>query len=152
MLTYKVLDDTVPRYLRPLTLVTDVSGWRTLQSAAATNHIAVLSFKLSTINFLVAASESWNALVDNVVSASSINSFHHQLKTLCVSVISLWWTQHSVEQLAVVACYVPLSPSINKKNHSCSVIWMETACKHVVERLNCRTQYMNVGLLLSHDF
>jgi len=81
VLIYKVLDVAAPLYLEPLTV--DVSGRRTLRSTCA-NHL-VLSFKLSTIGSrafpVAAAAKIWNALLDSVVSASSIDSLRLQLQT-----------------------------------------------------------------------
>jgi len=59
-----------------------------ITSTAVINYlVTVPHFKLTTIDsqaFPVAATKIWNALHDNVVSASSTDSFRHQLKTfLC---------------------------------------------------------------------
>jgi len=72
VLSYKVLHDTPPRYLGPLTRVADIPGRRALRSAS-THRLEVPYFKLSTIGsrvFPVAASQIWNSLPDTVVSAS----------------------------------------------------------------------------------
>jgi len=82
VLSYKVLHDTVPQYLGPLTRVADVPGRRALHSAS-TDRLEVPYFKLSTIGgraFPVAASQIWNSLPDTVISASTLQSFQHQLK------------------------------------------------------------------------
>ena len=83
VLSYKVLHDTAPQYLGPLTRVADIPGRRALRSAS-TDRLEVRYFKLSTIGgraFPVAASQIWNSLPDTVVSASTLRSFQHQLKT-----------------------------------------------------------------------
>ena len=83
VLRYKVLHDTAPRYLEPLTCVADIPGRRALRSAS-TNLLDVPYFKLFTIGgraFSVAASQIWNSLPGTVVSASTLQSFQHQLKT-----------------------------------------------------------------------
>jgi len=48
VLSYKVLHDTAPRYLGPLTHVADIPGRRALRSAS-TDRLEVPYFKLSTI-------------------------------------------------------------------------------------------------------
>ena len=61
----------------------DIPGRRALRSAS-TDRLGVPYFKLSTIcgrAFPVAASQIWNSLPDTVVSASTLRSFQHQLKT-----------------------------------------------------------------------
>ena len=61
VLSYKVLHDTAPRYLEPLTRVADIPGRRALRSAC-TDRLEVPYFKLSTIGgraFPVAASQIW---------------------------------------------------------------------------------------------
>jgi len=83
VLSYKVLHDTAPRYLGPLTRVADIPGRRALRSAS-TDRLEVPNFKLSTIGglaFPVAASQIWNSLPETVVSASILLLFQHQLKT-----------------------------------------------------------------------
>ena len=84
VLSYKVLHDTVPWYLEPLTRVADIRGWWALCSAS-TDRLEVPYFKLSTIGdraFPVAASQIWKLLPETVVSASTtLRSFQHQLKT-----------------------------------------------------------------------
>ena len=88
-MSYKVLHDTAPRYLGPLTRIADIPGRRALRSAC-TDRLEVPYFKLSTIGgrtFPVAASQIWNSLPDTVVSASTLRSFQHQLKTFFVSTI-----------------------------------------------------------------
>jgi len=69
--TYKVLHDTAPRYLRPLTRVADIDGRRALHSAS-TNRLDVPHFEFFTIGdlpFPVAASQMWNSVPETVVSA-----------------------------------------------------------------------------------
>ena len=83
VLSYKVLHDTAPRYLGPLTRVADIPGRRALPSVN-TDRLEVPYFKLSTIGgraFPVATSQIWNSLPGTVVSASTLRSFQHQLKT-----------------------------------------------------------------------
>ena len=63
--------------------VADIPGRRALCSAC-TDRLEVPYFKLSTIGcraFPVAASQIWNSLPDTVVSAPTLRSFQHQLKT-----------------------------------------------------------------------
>jgi len=82
VLSYKV-HDTAPRYLGPPTRVADITGRRALRSSS-TDRLEVPNFKLSTIGgraFPVATSQIWNSLPDTVVSASTLRSFQHQLKT-----------------------------------------------------------------------
>ena len=70
-------------YLGQLTRVAVISGRRALRSASI-DRLEVPYFKLSTIGgraFPVAASQIWNSLSDTVVLASTLRSFHHQLKT-----------------------------------------------------------------------
>jgi len=83
VLAYRVLSGSAPRYLGPLTRVADVPGRRTLRSAA-TNRLTVPSVKLRTVGsraFPAAASSIWNSLPDNVASASTLQTFQHDLKT-----------------------------------------------------------------------
>jgi len=89
MLSYKVIYDTAPRYLGPLTRFADIPGRRALRSAS-NDRLEVPYFKLSTIGgraFLVAASQIWNSLPETVISASTLRSFQHQLKTFFISTI-----------------------------------------------------------------
>jgi len=89
VLSYKVLHDTTPQYLGPLTRVADIPGRRALRSAC-TDRLEVPYFKLPTIGgraFPVAASQIWKSLPDTVVSASTLRSFQHQLKTFIISTI-----------------------------------------------------------------
>jgi len=75
-LSYKVLHDTAPWYLGPLTCVAVIPGRRALRSAC-TDRLEVPYFKLSTIDsraFPVAASQIWNSLPETVVSASTFNT------------------------------------------------------------------------------
>ena len=58
----------------------------------AINHLFISFFKLSTTGsraFPVAAAKIWNALLDNVVSASSINLFQHKLEIFLFSDLSV---------------------------------------------------------------
>ena len=67
VLSYKVLHDTAPRYLVPLTRVADIPGRRALHSAC-TDGLELPYFKLSTVGggaFPVAASHIWNSLQDS---------------------------------------------------------------------------------------
>ena len=80
--TKRDVHDTASRYLGTLTRVADIPGRRALHSA--TDRLEVPYFKLSTIGgraFPVAAPQIWNSLPDTVVSASTLRSFQHQLKT-----------------------------------------------------------------------
>jgi len=55
-----------------------------MYGSASTDRLEVHYFKLSTIGgraFLVAASQIWKSLPDTVVSASTLQSFQHLLKT-----------------------------------------------------------------------
>ena len=83
VLGYRVLHGSAPRYLEPLTRVADVTGRRTLRSAP-TNRLIVPSVKLSTVGsraFPAATSSIWNWLPEYIVSASTLQSFQHHLKT-----------------------------------------------------------------------
>jgi len=83
VLTYKVLHDSVPRYLGPLVAVSDLPGRRALQSAS-TSRLVIQPIKLSTAGsyaFPVAAAQVWNGLPEAVISSSSLQSFRRQLKT-----------------------------------------------------------------------
>jgi len=83
VLTYKVLNGSAPPYLGPLTRVADVPGRRALRSAD-THQLVVPSYRLSTVGsraFPVAAARIWNTLPVNVVSASTVQSFRHKLKS-----------------------------------------------------------------------
>ena len=71
---YKVLHDTAPRYLGPLTRVADIPGRRALRSGST----LFLTFHHRRPNF---SGWIWNSLPDTVVSASTLRSFQHQLKT-----------------------------------------------------------------------
>jgi len=80
---YRVLHGSAPRYLGPLTRVSDIPGLRTLRSAA-TDRLIVPSVKLSTIGsraFPAAASSIWNSLPEYIVNASTVQSFQLHLKT-----------------------------------------------------------------------
>ena len=83
LLTYKVLHDSAPRYLRPLVAVADLPGRRALRSAS-TSRLVIPPIKLSTVGsraFPVAAAQVWNGLPEAVISSSSLQSFRRQLKT-----------------------------------------------------------------------
>jgi len=81
---YKAHQGAAPQYLQDQSLVfADVLGRRTLRTAA-TNQVVVLSLKQLTVGscaFLVVAAKIWNALPYNVVSATFVDSFRHQLNT-----------------------------------------------------------------------
>ena len=69
VLTHKVICGVAPRYLGPLSRVTDISGRRSLRSSG-TNRLVVPPFRLSTVGnraFPVAAAKTWNALPGNLV-------------------------------------------------------------------------------------
>jgi len=81
VLSYKVLHDTSSRYTGPLTRVADIPGRRALRSAS-TNRLDLPPVRLSTIGgraFPVSSVQIWNSLPENVVSASTLRSFQHQL-------------------------------------------------------------------------
>jgi len=83
VLTYKVLNGSAPPYLGRLTRVAGVPGRRALRSAN-THQLVVPSYRLSTVGsrtFPVAAARIWNTLPVNVVSASTVQSFRHKLKS-----------------------------------------------------------------------
>ena len=64
VLTYKVLNDSAPRYLGPLVAVADLPGRRALRSAS-TNRLVIPPIKLSTVGsraFPVAAAHVLNGL------------------------------------------------------------------------------------------
>ena len=57
---------------------------RRILHSAATSRLIVLSLSLSTVSsraFPAAASSVWSTLLDNVVIASTLQSFQHHLKT-----------------------------------------------------------------------
>jgi len=77
VLTYKVLQDSAPRYLGPLVAVADLPGRRALQSAS-TSRLDIPPIKLSTVGsraFPVAAAQVWNNQPEAVISSSSLQSF-----------------------------------------------------------------------------
>ena len=81
LLSYRVLHDTTPQYLGPLTRV---AGRRAFRSAITDRlEVPYRYFKLSIIGgraFPVAASQIWNSLPETVVSASTLRSSQRQLK------------------------------------------------------------------------
>jgi len=82
VLTYTVLCGAAPRYLGPLSLTADMADRRPLCSSA-TNRLVVPSYRLSSVGsraLPVAAAKIWNALPDNLVSATSLQSFRRHLK------------------------------------------------------------------------
>jgi len=82
VMAFKVLHGCAPSYLGPLIHVADVSGRRALRSAD-TNHILVppvTSITVGSRAFSVAASQIWNSLPDDVISADSLPTFQRQLK------------------------------------------------------------------------
>jgi len=61
----------------------DMADRRPLRSSA-TNRLVVPSYRLSSVGsraFPVAAAKIWNALPDNLVSATSLQTFRRHLKT-----------------------------------------------------------------------
>ena len=89
VLTFKVLHDSTPRYLRPLVAVADLPGRSALRSAS-TSRLVIPPIKLSTVGsraFPVAAAQVRNGLPEAVISSSSLQSFRRQLKTLTFSTI-----------------------------------------------------------------
>jgi len=88
VLTYKVLCGAAPRYLGPLNRTADMADRRSLRSSSATNRLVVPSYRLSSVGsraFPVAAAKIWNALPDNLVSATSLQTFRRHLKTFLFS-------------------------------------------------------------------
>ena len=84
VLTYKVLCGAAPRYQGPLNRTADMADRRPLRSSSATNRLVVPSYRLSSVGsraFPVAAAKIWNALPDNLVFATSLQSFWRHLKT-----------------------------------------------------------------------
>jgi len=96
VLTYKVLCGAAPRYLEPLNRTADMADRRPLRSSA-TNRLVVPPYRLSSVGsraFSVAAAKIWNALPDNLVSATSY-SLSTPSKDIFVPVIlllALQWT------------------------------------------------------------
>jgi len=83
VLTYKVLCGAAPRYLGPLNRTADMADRRPLRFSA-TNRLVVPSYRLSSVGsraFPVAAAKIWNALPDNLVSATSLQTCRRHLKT-----------------------------------------------------------------------
>ena len=83
VLTYKVLCGAAPRYLGPLNRTADKADRRPLRSSA-TKRLVVPSYRLSSVGsraFPVAAAKIWNVLPDNLVSATSLQTFRRHLKT-----------------------------------------------------------------------
>jgi len=83
-MTYKVLHDTVPRYLGPLDRVADLHGQRALGSASS-SRLVVPMFRLSTVGsqtFNVSGPRIWNELPKDVVLAPTLSSFRRKLKTI----------------------------------------------------------------------
>ena len=81
--TYRVLHGNAPRYLGPITSTVDVPGRRALRSAG-TNRLVVPPVRLATVGsraFPVAAAHIWNSLPEDIVSASTLQSFKCHLKT-----------------------------------------------------------------------
>jgi len=82
VLAYKVLCGAAPRYLGPFNRTTDMPDRRPLRSSG-TNRLVVPPYRLSSVGsraFPVAAAKIWNALPDNLVSATSLQSFRRHLK------------------------------------------------------------------------
>jgi len=83
VLTYRVLCGAAPRYLGPLNRTADMADRRPLRSSA-TNRLVVPPYRLSSVGsraFPVAAAKIRNALPDNLVSATSLQTFRRHLKT-----------------------------------------------------------------------
>ena len=81
--TFKMLHNSMPRYLEPRVPVADLPDRRTLQSAS-TSRLVVPPIKLSTVGsraFPVATTQVWSGLPEAVVSSSSLQTFYRQLKT-----------------------------------------------------------------------
>ena len=83
LLTYKVMNRVVPRYLEPFVRVADLPGRRALRSAV-TNCLTVTAVKLSTIGsraFSISSPQTWNQLAEEVTSATSLSTLQRHLKT-----------------------------------------------------------------------
>jgi len=69
--------------IRTACILADMADRRPLRSSA-TNRLVVPSYRLSSVGsraFPVAAAKIWNALPDNLVSATSLQTFRRHLKT-----------------------------------------------------------------------
>ena len=89
VLTYKALHGGAPCYLSSLVHVADAIGRQKLRSAGL-NHLQIPPFKVSTVcgqTFPVTASQFWNRLPDNVMSANSLSAFQQHLKHSVPAVI-----------------------------------------------------------------
>jgi len=92
VLTYKVVCGAAPRYLGPLNRTADMADRRSLCSSA-TNRLVVPSYRLSSVGsraFPVAAAKIWNALPDNLVSATSLQSSQRHRKTFLLQLTFSW--------------------------------------------------------------
>jgi len=96
LLTYKVLCGAAPRYLGPLNRTADMADRRPLRSSA-TNRLVVPPYRLSSVGsraFPVAAAKIWNALPDNLVSATSLvfSTPSKDIFVLAILLLALQWT------------------------------------------------------------
>ena len=92
VLTYKVLCGAAPRYLGLLNRTADMADQRPLRYSA-TNRLVVPSYRLSSVGsraFPVAAAKIWNALPDNLISATSLQS--KDIFVPAVLLLALQWT------------------------------------------------------------
>ena len=106
-LVYRCLHDLAPPYLSStLHRVSDVDSRRRLRSSADTDIFLVLRSRLVTVSdrsFPVARPRKWNNLLETVRSASSLQSFKRQLKTVLFSrrYTEHWHSYPNIVDLAV---------------------------------------------------
>ena len=92
VLIYKVLHRLAPQYLGPLNYVADLPGCRPLRSAG-TNHLAVLSVKLTTDAnwaFPVVGTWTWNDQPDDVTTADRYPLSVSNWKLTCLPNLCFW--------------------------------------------------------------
>jgi hypothetical protein len=83
VLTFRVIHGSAPRYLGTFKRIANRPNRYSLRSAA-TNHLLVPPFRLSTVGsraFPVAGPQIWNDLPDEVTSAQSLSIFRQRLKS-----------------------------------------------------------------------
>jgi len=83
--TYKVLNETAPRYLGPLVRMSDLPSRRCLRYAS-TDRLVVPSLKLfprlaCRRTFKVAAAQTWNRLPENETMSPTLPIFRKRLET-----------------------------------------------------------------------
>ena len=79
VLTCKMVHTFAPGYLSPFTVVADLPSRRSLRSVG-TNRLVVPINRLSTVGsraFLIAGSQTWNDVPEDVTSAESLTSSRH---------------------------------------------------------------------------